>query len=99
MCKLRLDPLSARPLVFMNACSSTQGDGAFQSMFLNHFRSRWNACGFIGTDWKIPTVFADAFGRLVLDLVFSKEKPPIAEAFWLASSKLIKEEKNPFPLI
>ena len=60
MRELRLRPLPGRPLVFMNACSSAAGDQAFQSVFLGHFVNTWRARGFVGTDWKVPTVFADA---------------------------------------
>jgi hypothetical protein len=97
LCDIRLSPLPARPLVFMNACSSAQGDGVFQSMFLTHFYGTWRTSGFIGTDWMVHTVFADGFARLFLQ-GFLVEHRPIADAFHAATMRVL-ELNNPFPLI
>jgi hypothetical protein len=94
---LRLDPLPGRPLVFMNACSSAAGDQAFQSVFLSHFVDTWRARGFVGTDWKVPTVFADAFGRLTLRY-FLDEGMAIGDAFARAAAAAFAQG-NPFPLV
>jgi hypothetical protein len=93
----RITPLPARPLVFMNTCSSAQGDSVFQSLFLTHFFGTWRVSGFIGTDWTVPTVFADGFARLFLKL-FLIERQPISTAFHNAAKQVL-ELKNPFPLI
>jgi hypothetical protein len=97
MRELRLRPLPGRPLVFMNACSSAPGDQAFQSLFLTHFVSTWRARGFIGTDWKVPAVFADAFARQTLRY-FLDGRLPIAEALARAAADAFAQ-RNPFPLI
>jgi hypothetical protein len=94
---LRRRPLPGRPLVFMNACSSAAGDQAFQSVFLSHFVNTWRARGFVGTDWKVPTVFADAFARLTLRY-FLVEGMAIGDAFAHAAADALAQ-RNPFPLI
>lgn len=86
-----------RPLVFMNTCSSAEGDVAYPSPFIEHFKSKWGASGFVGTDWKIPTVFADLFGRRVLDRVL-RQKAPILRAFQQVTLAAIRKG-NPFGLI
>jgi hypothetical protein len=97
LCQIRIAPLPARPLIFMNTCSSAQGDSVFQSVFLTHFFGTWRASGFIGTDWTVPTVFADSFGRLFLKCLLIDRKP-IAEAFYDAAREVLAL-RNPFPLI
>lgn len=97
MRKLRMKPLEGNPLVFMNACCSAVGDRAYQSLFLTHFVNTWAARGFVGTDWKVPSVFADAFGRLVLDSFLAKGQS-IGDAFGRATRNVL-DRKNPFPLI
>jgi hypothetical protein len=97
MWQLRKDPLEGRPFVFLNACSTAQGDQAFQSLFLRHFVGRWRARGFLGTDWKVPTPFADAFGRRILEH-FLKEGLTIAQALAKASTEAFAVD-NPFPLV
>jgi hypothetical protein len=90
-------PLVDRPLVFLNACSSASGDEAFQSPMLEQFLERWGAIGVIGTDWEVPTVFADAFARRFFDH-FLRARAPLADALWLAGREAFAEG-NPFPLV
>ncbi len=97
MRELRLRPLPGRPLVFMNASSPAAGDQAFQSLLLGHFVNTWRARGFVGTDWKVPAVFADAFARQTLRY-FLDGRLPIAEAFARAAADAFAQ-RNPFPLI
>ena len=85
------------PLVFMNACSSAQADSVYQSLFLSLFMGTWSARGFIGTDWKVPTLFADAFSRRVLR-DFLLDGCPLGRAFAVASAEVI-DAGNPFPMI
>ena len=96
--KARHKPLPGRPLVFLNACGSAQGDPAFPSLFLPLFMNVWGASGFIGTDWKIPSVFADAFARRVLISMISRRQT-VAQAFSDATRAVVREYRNPFPLI
>ncbi|HZJ61984.1 MAG TPA: CHAT domain-containing protein [Kofleriaceae bacterium] len=100
--KLRKSPLKARPLVFLNACSSAEADQYYQSQFLTLFVSQWQARAFIGSDWKIPTEFADAFARRALDRFLGRdpEAPRLALGAALhATAVEVLELKNPFPLI
>jgi len=93
----RTKPLVDRPLVFLNACSTTAGDEAFQAPLLEQFLDRWGAAGVLGTDWEVPSVFADAFARRLL-AHFLGERRSLGEAFWLTSHEAFAEG-NPFPLI
>lgn len=93
----RKRPLGGSPFVFMNACSTARGDPEFQSLFLQLFVDAWGARAFLGTDWKVPTPFADQFSRRVLEL-FLEEKMTIAEAMSKATKEALDLE-NPFPLI
>ncbi|HWM85798.1 MAG TPA: serine/threonine-protein kinase [Kofleriaceae bacterium] len=97
MRELRLKPLPGRPLVFMNACSTADGDQPIQSLFLNHFIGTWRARGFIGTDWKVPVIFADAFARSALRH-FLDGGMSIGDAFARAAAESFGQ-KNPFPLV
>ncbi|HKE19137.1 MAG TPA: serine/threonine-protein kinase [Kofleriaceae bacterium] len=97
MRELRLKPLPGRPLVFMNASTAAAGDQAFQSIFLGHFAGIWRARGFIGTDWVVPTEFADAFARQALRY-FLDGRLAVADAFARASSDAFAQ-RNPFALI
>jgi hypothetical protein len=83
--------------VFLNACTSAAGDQAFQGQFLEQFVSRWGAIGFVGTDWEVPTVFADAFARAVL-AQFLAPCLPIGDALAHATDLAFAQD-NPFPLI
>lgn len=90
--------LPGQPLVFMNTCSSAKPGPLHKSPFLDLFMGDWRAAGFIGTDWKVPAPFADAFGRLVLRELFENGKT-IAEAFHCAQTIAFEKYRNPFPLI
>ena len=59
--------LERRPLVILNACGSAQGDGVYREPFVDHFIGRWKARAMVGTDWDVPTHFADVFSRALLD--------------------------------
>jgi hypothetical protein len=97
MWQARRFPLQDEPFVFLNACSSAAGDQAFQSLFLRHFVATWQARGFLGTDWKVNTAFADPFGRAVLRL-FLQDGMSIGRALSTAAARAFAAH-NPFPLI
>ena len=86
-----------RPFVFLNACASAQGDAAFQSLFVTHFVKDWWASGLLGTEWKVPAVFADYFGREVLD-AFLREGLSIGQAVHRSVVSAL-EKRNPFGLM
>ena len=97
MAHLPVPALAGSPLVFLNACSSAQGDSAFQSAFVEHFMKRWAARGVVGTDWEIPTAFADLFARRVLEKLLVEERP-LGDAFHQVTLEAMKDW-NPFGLI
>lgn len=94
---LSRQPLSGQPLVMLNACGSTAGDPAFQSLFLGLFVGTWRARGFIGTDWPVHPVFADAFGRRLVQLMLG-EQLPVARALAQVNREALAAG-NPFGLI
>ena len=94
---LRRKPLADAPLVVLNACGSVAGDPAFTSPLLFQFLDRWRAIGVLGTDWEIPTVFADAFARRLVQY-FLRDRLPLGEAFARTSDDAFAQG-NPFPLI
>jgi hypothetical protein len=96
--KARSSPIPTQPLVFLNACSSAEADSAYQSPFLKLFIGSWQARGLVGTDWKIPTLFADAFGRRLLARFLEPPYPPLGVAMHDSIAEVM-ELKNPFPLI
>ena len=77
-------PHCARFCVLGGGSCSVAGDREFQSPFLSHFVGDWQARGFVGTDWKVPTVFAESFSRLALSY-FLEDGLSIGEAFRRAS--------------
>lgn len=95
--KSRQAQLHNRPLVLMNACATGQGTdwgfGPFVSLFLN----RWQARGFVGTEWKIPSAFADPFGRRVLTR-FVEDGDHIGTVLHRATRDAL-DLGNPFSLI
>ncbi|HVV86674.1 MAG TPA: CHAT domain-containing protein, partial [Kofleriaceae bacterium] len=94
---LRRAPLPDRPLVFLNACASAAGDEAFQAPLLEQFLDRWQAIGVIGTDWEVPTMFADAFAHQLLGY-FLRDRLPLGEAFARATRDAV-DAGNPFALV
>ncbi|MBL9006687.1 MAG: CHAT domain-containing protein [Myxococcales bacterium] len=94
--KAREERLAGQPLIFLNACSTAEGDREFQSPFLTQFVREYDARGLIGSDWKIPTVFADAFARRFLRRFLGGTS--LGQAL-IATSDEFMAAGNPFPLI
>ncbi len=91
-------PLAGQPLVFLNACSTAEGDREFQSPFLTQFIREYDARGLIGSDWKVPTVFADEFSRRFLRRFLLTPGASLGQAL-AATSDEFMAAGNPFPLI
>jgi hypothetical protein len=87
-------PLPGQPLVVFNACGSAAGDRAFQSAFLTLFVDTYRARGFIGTDWSVNQVFADAFGRRLIELLLD-ERLAVADALARVRAEALSAG-NPF---
>ena len=96
MLDLRDRALPGSPLVFLNACSTTQGDSAYPSVFVETFLKDWAARGVIGADWKLPTVFADRFARSVLSRLLAGDE--LGDAFHAVTVQAM-QANNPFGLI
>lgn len=94
--KAREERLAGQPLIFLNACSTAEGDREFQSPFLTQFVREYDARGLIGSDWKIPTVFADAFARRFLRRFLGGAS--LGQAL-IETSDEFMAAGNPFPLI
>jgi hypothetical protein len=62
-----------RPLVFVNACGSAQADPLYGNPFVEHFVRDWGSRALVGTDWTVPTDFADVFSRSVIARLRSGE--------------------------
>jgi hypothetical protein len=62
-----------RPLVFVNACGSAQADPLYGNPFVEHFVRDWGSRALVGTDWTVPTDFADVFSRSVVARLRSGE--------------------------
>ena len=97
MRKARPGPLDGAPMVVLNACGSVAGDPAFTSPLLLQFLARWRARGVLGTDWEVPTVFADAFAHRLVHH-FLREHQPLGDALAATSAEAFAAG-NPFPLI
>ncbi|MGM9486893.1 CHAT domain-containing protein [Ideonella sp. YS5] len=91
-------PLAGQPLVFLNACSTAEGDREFQSPFLTQFIRGYDARGLIGSDWKVPTVFADEFSRRFLRRFLLAPGASVGQAL-AATSDEFMAAGNPFALI
>jgi hypothetical protein len=94
----RDEPLAGQPLVFLNACSTAEGDREFQSPFLTQFIRGYDARGLIGSDWKVPTVFADEFSRRFLRRFLLAPSASVGQAL-AATSDEFMAAGNPFALI
>ena len=91
------DPIPGRPLVVFNACGSAAGDRAYQSEFLTLFVDTYRARGFIGTDWTVNAVFADAFGQRLIRRLLD-DHLPVAEALAAVGREALAVG-NPFAFI
>lgn len=97
MSEMRDAPLPGSPLVFLNACSSTLGDRASQSPFVVQFVKGWAARGVVGTEWEVPTPFADLFARRALRKLLVEGKT-LGDSLHEVVIEAMKEG-NPFGLV
>jgi CHAT domain len=80
------------PLVFMNACGSSEIDpdrfGSFPKLFLS-----WRNRGFIGTETRVPDEFAAVFSEQFYTNLINGQ--PVGEALRKAKVTLVETLKNP----
>lgn len=85
-----------QPIVMLNSCSS----GAFSPLqfdsFLTVFKKR-GACGLVATTFPVPTLFAAAFGRAVLE-AYARGEQSIGEIV-LGLRRHLLENGNPLGLL
>jgi hypothetical protein len=75
---LEADPeivLAGAPLVFINACESIQQAPQFYDGFMPYFVAK-GARGMIGTECKVPAIFAAEWARRFFDAFLTGEKNP-----------------------
>jgi hypothetical protein len=72
--KLGRKPLEGHPLVFVNACSSSNGSGRYRNRFAGVFRER-GCNAYIGTEAAVPTVLASRVGILFFSLFYRQIIP------------------------
>jgi hypothetical protein len=85
------------PIVFLNACSSGHLDAVYGAPFVSFFVDLWEAQTFLGTDWAVPGIFADRFGRRVLRGLL-EEGASVREAVRRAADESFAS-KDDFPLL
>lgn len=91
------DSLEAKPLVFANACATTASDPQGTSELESRFFAR-DIRAFLGTETKVPVVFASRFAWLFFQFFLRKADPaPVAAGEALAQARLFlwTQYRNP----
>lgn len=92
----KIKSFTSPPVVFMNACESSQVEIDDPTSFMIYFINSLHACAFIGTEAQVPTRFADEFGkRFVKEFLSGKA---IGEIMYNARRDYAKKHLNPFGL-
>jgi hypothetical protein len=86
-----------QPLVFLHACGSGENDATYGRPFVEHFLGTWLARALVGTEWTVPTDFADSYSREIL-AAFARPGTAIVDALRQASDVAFAQG-NVFPLI
>lgn len=85
------------PVVILNACSSAQIGAANGKPFVDFFMKKWGAQAFIGTDWPVQAILADAIGqRLLAEIVTERRSLRMALRAVISAGAT---EGNYFPLM
>jgi hypothetical protein len=88
--------LTARPLVFLNACDSANMSPRFYDGFVPFFLSR-GARGVVGTEVKTPALFAVEWAQAVIDRLLDGDA--IGEAMLRARRQFLEAHRNPLGLL
>ncbi|HVS81402.1 MAG TPA: hypothetical protein VHE60_06690 [Pyrinomonadaceae bacterium] len=92
----KIESFKFPPVVFMNACESSQIEIGDPTSFMIYFINSLKAWAFIGTEAQIPTRFADDFGkRFVREFL---KRQPIGEVLFTARRDYAVQYFNPFGL-
>lgn len=92
----REDQLAGRPLVFLNACESAELSPSFYDGFVPYFLTK-GARGVIGTECKIPGLFAGEWAKAFFDELFAGR--PLGEAVLELRRRFLTDHNNPFGLL
>src|SRR5262249_3554153 len=77
-----------RPLVFLNACGTSSLD-PFRSNILEQSFFKRGCRAFIGTECKVPIVFASRFATVFFELFYRRVAPnPVSSGESFAQSRL-----------
>jgi hypothetical protein len=90
-------PLPGGPLVFLNACRSTELSPLFYSGFLPYF-IRKGARGVIGTECDVPAIFAAEWARRFFNLFLAGGRT-IGEVLLYLRRDFLERERNMLGLI
>jgi hypothetical protein len=90
------EPRQRRPVVMLHACGSAQNDAVYGAPFVRYFLKDWRGRALVGTDWAVPTHFADAFSRAVVEEL---RAGATLLAAMRAATHAAFEADNPYPLM
>lgn len=92
----RITSFESPPVVFLNACESSQVELGDPTSFMHYFINILKAWAFIGTEAEIPAAFADKFGQRFIQEFLKGE--PIGEIMFNVRRDYAQNESNPFGL-
>jgi hypothetical protein len=90
------DKLSSRPLVFLNACESADMSPNFYDGFVPYFEAK-GARGVIGTECKIPGLFASKWAQAFFDELFTGK--PLGDVVLELRKRFLTQHNNPLGLL
>jgi hypothetical protein len=88
--------LKGNPLVFINACESGELSPLFYNGFVPYFMSK-GARGVIGTECKMPALFAAEWARLFFDELLAGK--PLGQTFLDLRRRFLVDHGNPLGLL
>ena len=89
-------PFAGHPLVFLNACESGELSPLFYSGFVPYFLNR-GARGVIGTECRVPGLFASEWAKAFFDGLFSGEA--LGRVVLDVRRRFLAEHNNPLGLL
>ena len=87
-----LQPLPGQPLVFLNACQSNQLSPLYYDGFMPYFVSK-GARGMIGSESRVPVVFAEKWAERFFDEFLSGETT-LGEVFLSLRQEFYQQHRN-----
>jgi hypothetical protein len=89
--------LAGAPLVFINACESAELSPLFYGGFMPFFTAR-GARGLVGTECRVPAIFASAWAQRFFEL-FLQQGEPLGSAFRKLRREFYARYNNPLGLL